>query len=303
MSQRRPNVSKLAKRRDLKGLVAALSYHDHIADSLDRVYDLGASVRRDAVLALASMPAGDEVDIGAALIVSLGDSSGEVRRAAATSLGIRREPRAIMALAKGALTWERLGYESAGDAALDALLGLAGPDAAETFVDVAVCNEADPARGREILTRLTDRGGEESATAALDRATATLSHASDQEVARHAADILVWLGANSVEPLLGLLQAPGEVRRQSIRALGELHDLRSTESLLALLSDDDPEVRRAAATALGQISDPRAIKPLLDTTADSDFGVREAALEAIQKFGPVTEMVDAESKVTELRPQ
>ena len=69
--RRRPNVRKATRRGDAKRLVRALVYYDRLSDSQGRLYDLGAGVRRDAALALASVADTGEVDIGAALIGAL----------------------------------------------------------------------------------------------------------------------------------------------------------------------------------------------------------------------------------------
>ena len=287
MRNRRPRVRTLARKRDSKRLVAALGYHDHVADSLDRVYDLGAGVRRDAALALGSMPESGELDVGAALIRSLGDPSGEVRRAAAQSLRSRRERRAMPALARAALTWVEPRYGLARAAAEDAIVGLADDATAQTLIAIAVhADGIDAERMREILVRLVTARGQDHARSASDAALLALS-TGEGAVCERAAEILVWLGSASVEPLLQISGQPGAARVPAIRALGELRDLRAAESLSQLLRDSDPDVRHAAAEALGGMSDPRVAKPLLDATTDSEYRVREAALEAVQRLGPV----------------
>ncbi len=287
MPNRRPRVRELARKCDSKRLVAALGYRDHVTDSLDRVYDLGAGVRRDAALALAAMPGTDDLDVGAALIRSLADSSGEVRRAAAHSLGARRERRAVPALARAALAWDEPRYGPARAAAEDALVELADDATAETLIVMAVhADVLDAGRVREVLARLLAAGGQDRARSATDAALLALS-TGEGAVCERAAEILVWLGSQSVEPLMNISGQPGVARLPAIRALGELRDLRAAESLSQLLRDSDPDVRHAAAEALAGISDPRVAKSLLDATTDSEFRVREAALEAVQRLGPM----------------
>lgn len=282
--RRRPNIRKLARKHDAGRLVRALGYHDYMTDRLGRMYDLGAGVRRDAALALASVAGTDGVDVGAALIRSLSDSSGEVRRAAARSLGSRREIRAAPALAEAALARHEPRYAPAGTAAADALLDLSGPDSVRALVTVVVQRDADLTLAREILTKMVASGGSEAARCACVTAALALSEG-DGEVSERAAEVLVWLGRDSVEALLGLLGSTNGARLASIRALGRLGDLRSSDALVALLCDDDTDVRRTAAIALGDIADARVTQPLLAATADSDHGVRRAALEAVQKLG------------------
>ena len=282
---RRPKIRKLARKEDSKRLVAALGYHDHVTDRFDRIYDLGTSIRRDAALALASTPGGDD-DVGAALIGALGDSSGVVRSAAATALAARRDKRALTALATAALTWREPRYEAARAAATEALLELNGPEAADAFVASVVRNEADPAEAAEILARMVELGGEETFRRASATAVEALSTA-DGAVPDRAADVLVWLGPGSVEALLSALTSE-HTRLPAIVASGKLRDLRCSEALVGLLTDQDPQVRRAAATALGEIADPRVAPALFEATADTDPAVRESALAAVRKLGPAS---------------
>jgi HEAT repeat protein len=298
--RRRPNIRKLAHKHDVKRLVAALSYRDYWTDQLGRVYDLGAAVRRDAALALATVAAGvadgtdvgaspDRFDVGAALIRSLEDPSGEVRRAAATALGIRAEERAVSALADTALSSSPAPrYKASQVAAVKALVALDGPDTAETFVKVVVERTDDLEHAREILTRIIAKGGAETARSASAAATFALSR-HERHVQDRAAEILTWLGPDSVSTLVSVVQQDGACI-PAIRALGKLHALDSSEALVGLLSHDDAAVRQAAAAALGEISDPRVARRLLDTTGDSDYRVREAAIEAVKKLGPVATM-------------
>jgi HEAT repeat protein len=111
-------------------------------------------------------------------------------------------------------------------------------------------------------------------------------------VCERAVEVLAWLGADSVGPLLSIAGRPGEARVPAIRALSRLRDLRSAESLSRLLADDDPNVRCAAAGALGELSDPRVAPRLLEAATDSDHRVREAALEAVHKLRPIAVAAD-----------
>ena len=146
--RRRPDVRKLARRGNARQLVRALTYRDYLTDRLGRAYDLGASVRRDAALALGSAPDIDDVDVGTALIESLRDPSAEVRRAAAKALGARHETRAARALAEAALSWREPRYEHARAAAVEALYHLSGPATARAFVATVIERGADSKRAR-----------------------------------------------------------------------------------------------------------------------------------------------------------
>jgi hypothetical protein len=137
-------------------------------------------------------------------------------------------------------------------------------------------------RGTEILARLVGNGDARATQSASSAATAALRHRNG-DAAERAAQVMVWLGSVSVEPLIEVLEEDGACV-PAIRALGRLRDLRATEALVPLVSDDDPEVRRAAVVALARTSDPRTRSVLLDACGDPDHRVREAAIAAIQKL-------------------
>lgn len=284
LTRRRPNVHKLARKGRTKRLVAALSYRDPLTDRLGRVYDLGASVRRDAALALATAAERDQPDIGAALIGSLSDPSGQVRCAAAKALAARGDRRALPVLTQAALTWDSPRYEAARAAALDALAALMGPDTAHIVVTTLIERGDGMARAISILEATIDSSGPESAQA-VSAAMLAFWHQGGA-AAERAAEVLVWLGSVSVEPLIDVL-GHGNRSVPAIRALGRLRDLRATDVLVRLLFEDEPEVRRAAAEALGDISNPRARGPLSEASRDLDYRTRQAALNALQKLGPM----------------
>lgn len=58
----------------------------------------------------------------------------------------------------------------------------------------------------------------------------------------------------------------------------------SFESLLNLLTAEDPEVRLFAVQILGKLGDPRAIEPIMDLLSDTEYAVFTAALEALEKL-------------------
>jgi HEAT repeat protein/beta-lactamase regulating signal transducer with metallopeptidase domain len=78
-----------------------------------------------------------------------------------------------------------------------------------------------------------------------------------------------------------------DVRRMTIRTLGELGDPRAVAALSAALrTDKDPTVRRAAAWALGQIGDDKGVAALSDAIkSDSDLEVRRTSVWAVGQIG------------------
>ncbi len=281
----RPKIRKLAQKNDAKRLVSALSYRDEMSDSHGRLFDFGAGVRRDAALALARVAGSNGVDVGEALINTLGDHSGEVRRAAAWALGARREERAVPALTQAALTWHEPRYDAARVAAGEALVELSGPGSAELVVkEVVHRDDADLESARPIVTGMVASGGHPTAKAASAAAIDALLRGQGHAPGR-GAEVLVWLGPEHTEELLSAVQSSGDRCVPGIVALGRLRDLRATDTLTRYLFDGRPEVRLAAARALGEIADPRARDALNAATTDGDYDVRTAALEAVQKLG------------------
>ena len=293
LARRRPKIPKLARKNDVKRLIAALDYQDFIFDREGRMYDLGVRVRRDAALALMSVGDTDTRDVGSALIRSLGDSSGELRQAAAAALGARREVRAATALTEAAMSWDEPRYAAARAAAAKALLELGVPDAIGMVVNSMIEGPFDAERAEPIIKGMAGRGGEETARRACAAATSALSRGLS-EGSERASKLLVWLGSDSVEPLLKLLEEPGDARTEAIAALGEIGDLRASEPLTGLIIDGDSRVRRAAATALGQIADPTTVQSLLAATGDPDRMVRNAALDGLKRLGPLAVMPNSE---------
>jgi len=75
----------------------------------------------------------------------------------------------------------------------------------------------------------------------------------------------------------------GSVRSDAARALGDIGDTRSVETLIRALEDSD--VRSNAARALGKIGDARSVEPLIRALEDSNESFRSAAAEALGDIG------------------
>lgn len=76
-----------------------------------------------------------------------------------------------------------------------------------------------------------------------------------------------------------------KVLYQTINALGELRDQRTTECLLCALDHENPDIREDTALALGMIKDVRALLPLIDLLKDDYSGVRNAAAKSLGMIG------------------
>jgi HEAT repeat protein len=175
---------------------------------------------------------------------SQGDSHSAVRRAAAEALGKLGDPQAVPALS----VWAHAGE----DAARDALQTLGHPmlDLPQAVAQVAA----------------------QGAWGVLIRA---LTCAQVREV-------VVGLGAPAVPALIQALgDSDSAVRRAAAEALGDIGDPQAVPALIQALGDSDWDVRWAAAKALGKLGDPQAIPALIQALGDSDWDVRFAAAWAL----------------------
>jgi HEAT repeat protein len=283
---RKPRVAHLRRRGKVDGLVAAARFRDEIVDRDGRLVDLGAPVRRDAVLALADF---SEPDALAAVARAVGDDSSAVRRAALSALVGREDPVAVEALVRAVLTWGNQSDLRARDEAAEALSMLAEQNdglVAETIgLTYLILNEppARDAMEMTMLRRFLASSSDDVLDPLVYEAIANL--ASRHPVRRARAG---WLLAVFPEASLGPLRASlahPDVRLAAAEALGAIGDSMATPDLTAMLTVDDASARRAAALALARIRDPRAIEHLLAVAFDEDLSVRDAAIEALDVFG------------------
>lgn len=99
-----------------------------------------------------------------------------------------------------------------------------------------------------------------------------------------ALDSLSAFGADVVEPVVELLDDPGEgIRMAALAVAGHFDDPRIVPTLIGLLDDPDWWIRITAAENLGRIGDRRAVDDL--TAALDDAETRWAAVEALGRIG------------------
>lgn len=98
-------------------------------------------------------------------------------------------------------------------------------------------------------------------------------------------DVKTLRGASPVSELVARLSSKHGVTR--IRARESLVGLGSaaTSELLTALADPRVQVRWEAAKALAEIADPRSADTLVETLRDEDFGVRWLAAEGLIRLG------------------
>jgi HEAT repeat protein len=285
---RKPRVAHLRRRGNLDGLVAAAGFRDEIVDRDGRLVDLGAPVRRDAVLALADF---SEPEALAAVAGAIGDDSVAVRRAALSALVGRDDAVAVEALARAVLTWGDQADLPARDEAAAALSMLEERDdglVAETIgFTYLILKEPPAADAMEmtILRRFLASASDDVVRRLVHEAIANLASRHPIRRARAGWFLAVFPEAG-VGPLRAALAHP-DVRLAAAEVLGAIGDSSALPDLTALLTVDDPSARRAAAFALARIRDPRAIEHLLPVAFDDDRSVREAAIEALDVFGTI----------------
>lgn len=243
-----PNIKRMAKQRDVVGLIDALA-NPH------------AGIRRLAAEALGEL---DDVRAVEQLVVALGDEDLWVRGRAAETLGKLGDARAVEPLVAALDDEEIFVRETAAEA-----LGKLGDARAAGPLFAALIGGRGDGRVIEALSTLGDP--------AVELVIAAL-RAVDVVARRWAAQALRELGdARAVVPLVAALgDEDGSVRSSAAQALGKLGDARAVVPLIAALRDEDTWVRTRAAEALGELGDVRAVGPLAAAGLDAFPAAREA---------------------------
>lgn len=261
-----PDVRKLERKRDVNGLIGALSHES-------------AAIRRDAAQALGKLKDARAAD---SLIASLGDSWPDVRAAAADALEELKDARAVEPLI-GTLSDADRGVRVAAAKALERIGGPAsGRALAEYRIDDAIWALSHGWVGLRVeaartLGELRDRRAVEPLIAALEVVDWDSRHA--------AAEALGQIGdARAVGPLIAALY-----RDWATLAMG--HD--GAEEFVRI---SDPNEILEALVRLGE---PTA-EPLAVALADERPGIREAAAETLERIGgPEAERALAEYRTRE----
>jgi len=109
----------------------------------------------------------------------------------------------------------------------------------------------------------------------------------DKKQGGNAADALVKIGRPAVKSLIKALKDKNEeVRKNAVRALGEIKDSRAVKPLIAALNDEDKDFREIVAEALGRMEDHRVVEPLISIlhNQDEDENVRWEAAASLGKI-------------------
>lgn len=278
---RPPNVEKLARRGNVKGLVRALRYEDPVTDTSGRTVDLGADVRAGAAEVLGHI---DAPESSYALTLALEDPDERVRVAAVRALRERGGTAVVKPLMRSVAHWTDPAHSDSRDQAVDALASAHHPDVLRDTVAALLERDDELAEADAgVVRRLAEATG---APAALrDTIEDLIGGLDDAAHVARARTLLVWLAPDSVDPLIDAVRE-GRSLPESVRALGATRDARAVVPLSALVvSDEPPPVRAAAAWGLGEVRDPSAVGALLAATSDAEYVVRAEATAGFDKLG------------------
>jgi HEAT repeat protein len=281
-----PDVEKLKSKRDVKGLIKALGFQN--ADS----------IRQSAAQALGEMGDASAIE---PLITALITSG--TRDAAANALAMIGLPAVEPLITR--LSYEKADYLKQ-TAKLNAMMGKPAMNeqqiAALVESNKNMCKEAADILGKigdaravkPLISLLRDDDISVRSKAVDALSTIGISAVEplitkldrDKYVHSYEGTILVKIGAPAVKSLIAALANSNKIiRRQSIKVLGKIGDIRAIESLIAALKDSQDDMRDVAAEALGNIGKPDAVEPLIIILRDSEDGVRYAVAEALGKIG------------------
>lgn len=218
------------------------------------------------------------------LVEGLGDPRGLVRLRFAETLGEIGEPATpflIEALANHSNVVVRR-------AAAKTLTIISDPRAVPDLLH-AFLNDEDTVVRSSAAGALA-RTGEASVPALLE---ILASEEHPQDIKGHAAWALAFIGSEAADYLYKALNAASlDVRCAVIGALGhvaqEQSDEKSCNLLVSALTDPEALIRTEAAAALGQVNYAPSVPHLIMAIRDTDLDVRKAAINSLGKIGDRT---------------
>jgi len=206
------------------------------------------------------------------------DTSGEVRWAAAVTLGALDDPRAVEALIECLYKPPEPFHERRGEA-IQALGAIGDPRGAEAMAAIyARVDDLEQRRAMVFETRRIE------GPASLDLL-ALAAKDGDETIRLQAGQFLVDKGGERALEILKTMaeDVSPKVRDLVLREIGPAPEPPPFDELLSKLEDSDPSVRVGAADALGEMGDARAVEPLLAATKDGYIQVRRVALQSLVK--------------------
>jgi HEAT repeat protein len=281
LGERKPNIKSLVRREDIDGLLEAASYQDLAPTSAGTVSDLGIPVRVDAILALGTLAPEQG---HSAIAAGLRDPADRVRCAAVRVLHALHE---VGVLAE-ALHWLPTEEGHSRTLASQAILNLRKSVTPSAVADALIHREDDDLLGEQDLQLILALLEEERADATDDMLKLLIIALGDERgiVVDRAAELLVRLAPESIEPLVGELSA-GLNPAEAAYVLGRIGDPQTLDVLVKALRHRSARVRAESAAALGELQDPAAVKQLLRATHDAEHSVRIQARSALDRMGSI----------------
>jgi len=320
-----PNVDKMKARRDVEGLIKALSYRKDSAVRQAAAMALGeikdASAVEPLIIALKDEH-GHVRELSARALGQIGDAravepliavlSGQdyeyVREAAAEALGKIGDTRAVEPLMAALQVW---GLSKAAALALDRLGWQPGQDETATrYWLVKQEWEKCAALGSVAANTCLSLLEESARLGAFAQSMLHMDYFSHPamgwgvigwlegkkcvEMRESAVKVLVKIGAPAVPLLIDRLGAPGAWTKMTIAwALGELKDARAVASLMALLKDKKAfedgdcscDCPRQAVVEALVKIGKPAVEPLLEELANEEKDIRERVVWALGEIG------------------
>ncbi|MDH5362206.1 MAG: HEAT repeat domain-containing protein, partial [Aigarchaeota archaeon] len=308
----RPNIEKMEKKRDLKGLIRALDHKDSVIKSravdalvrigtpavgpvIEALRNEGDGVRWELVVTLRRIGDARAVE---PLVQALKDEDRRVRHEAVQALGEIGDARALEPLAEALKDAHNTVRMSAADA-----LGTIGDARAVEPLFQSVWDEDERARERaaEALGKMGEkavaflvqalkgenREARERAVSALNkigwqpRDDAERAHylvTRAPELGKKEWDQLAQIGEPAVEPLIYVLRDEHvSVRRAAVEALGKIGSGRTRGGLSYLF--DEPEAEYPVETR------EQVVEALVKALGDEDIRVCEEAAKALSSIG------------------
>lgn len=251
-----PNIDKMKAKRDVQGLIKALSYEKDV------------SVRLGAAKALGEFGDSRAVE---PLIVVLRDSDVYVRKNVVEALGRLGDSRAVKPLITALKDSDRDYGCSNGECEkiAEALVEI-GIGAVEPLI-AAFTNSNENVRKRivDVLVKIDK-------TRAVELLMASLK---EGKISPSISGALVNIGEFAVGPLIGLFKESkldANIRKEVSAILGNIGSP-ALKPLVAALNDSNNSVRVAVAWLLNSIGDASAVGPLFGLLRDSNNEVRLAA--------------------------
>jgi HEAT repeat protein len=280
MGDRKPNIKSLVRRQDVEGLLEATKYQEPAPTSAGTLTDLGVPVREDAILAIGTLAPEQGHK---AITDGLRDPADRVRCAAVRVLHALHD---VGDLAE-ALQWLPSDAGNSRTLASQAIVSLRKSVKPSVVADAVVHREDDDLLGEQDARLILALLNEERT--ATDQVLELLLTALGDErgiVADRAADLLVRLAPESIEPLVIELRT-GSNPADAAYVLGRIGDPQILDVLVKALRHRDAGVRAESAAALAELQDPAAVKPLLRATRDKEHTVRSQARIALDRMGAI----------------